>query len=365
MNHFFLQTFFLLFISSVGHSQVAVQNKVLPTEYRPYEIKIKASDIKNYSRRYFKIIDNRADTTRLGFMKNTEKQLYFHFKNNPTQQLFSKINNPVQPHQDTLIVVLRKLWVFEREESRKNKVGEFIAGTLELKCYGRIQADVYSQRAFNEYVPLLKYDSSLSTNGYMANNVDYLLTKNLNILLRMSDSLSKIKDSVQATPTIASIQLTNHAELLPTAPLKDGIYLNLENFLKNEPIELAFDYKIKKKMEQLSLKELRSDDSIYSKYNWGFCKNGEPYIRIGSSFSKLTKIENSYELRGDDIARFYLHKGITTLDRIAVGVNIAFTLLDPAMLLTELLFAFLPDRSAGKYENISAFKLDIQTGEIY
>jgi hypothetical protein len=362
-NVFFF--FILLLTGLLPKAQTALQNQVDPKKYKPYEVRIKNSSIKNESSYYFKIIDRRDDTTRLGFMKDGDQQIYFHFKEPASAALFSKINGDKQVYKDTLVVVLHKLWVFESFLPRKQKIIQWSDRDYKIKCFGRIEADIYKLEANNQFIQLFSYDSSISTSGYMANNADYLIAKNLNILLKMSDSVGKNENLYTNNKIYTGLPASNSV-IPPSEPFKDGIYLNLENFIKNEPADIGFKYEVKKKTENIVLDEARKDDSLYTKYNWGFCKNGEVYMRIGPSFSKLTRFEQSFELRAVELARFYLYNGFNQTDAIMLGVDAGLINILPSLILSDLASLLLPkDKYFARYENISAFKLDLKTGEVY
>ena len=205
------------------------------------------------------------------------------------------------------------------------------------------------------------YDSSVSTSGYMANNVDYLIAKGLNIFIRQADSSAASRRA--ATAEWKKSQEPSVPAILQTDRYKDGIYLSYENFLNNDPVDIGFDYKAKKRKESLVLVQPQPGDSIYTEYNWGFCKDGVIYMHIGPSYSKLTKIENSFELRAVDIARFYQYEGLKKGAVAVAGVDLAL-FRSPAFLLMDLAAIFLPSKT-DQYENISAFKLDLQTGDVY
>ena len=360
MKHLFLLA--LLFLLTVAaNCQKALQNQVSPKEYKPYGIKIKSSAFKNESPYYFKVTDKRDDSTRLGFMKDGDQQIYFHFNEPASGYLFPKLNNAGVVYKDTIIIVLHKLWVFESFLPRKQKLVQWNTRDYKIKCFGRVAADIYKSNN-GRAVQLLSYDSSISTNGYMANNVDYLLAKNLNILLHMADSTAKAI-TTDSKPNDA-FPATDAA--IPAGPFKDGIFLTFQDFLKNEPVDIPFTYEVKKKFENIILTDARRDDSLYTQYNWGFCKNGDVYMRIGPSFSRLTRIENSFELRAVDLARFYVYNGFRQADMLGLAVDVALVGYDPTFLLTSLAGLLLPkDKYFARYENISAFKLDLKTGEVY
>ena len=342
-------------------SQKALQNQVSPKEYKPYEIKLKASAIKHRGAFFFSIIDERTDTTRLGFMKDGTQQIYFHFKQPGASYLSDKINaDKKNLPADTLLLVLHKLWVYESFLPRKG-ISLLSDRDYKILCFGRVAADIYKGNKDGRQL-ILSYDSSISTNGYMANNVDYLLEKNLSILLQKADSLATTSNGanvINKDKTGASAM----PAILNASVYKDGIYLNYESFLNNDPAEIGFDYKVRKRKESIQLIQRQPGDSIYTEYNWGFCKNGEIYVRVGDSFSKLTKIENSFELRAVDLARFYQYEGLRKQALATAGLTWAI-LKSPAFLLMDLADVFMPSKTE-RYENISAFKLDLETGEFY
>jgi len=365
MKLFFALLFSGYLIPMAGNCQTAFQNKINPAKYKPYEVTIKSNAIKNESLYYFNIIDARLDTNRLGFMYDGENQIFLHFPKPAPSYLSPKINKS-KMYTDTLHMVLNKLWLYEsialparREEKNKTRPEDY-----RFMGFGRIAADIY-KRDGNGWRKILSYDSSVRSTGYMANNADYLLAKNLNILLHDADSLSKIFP-LESFAVVSNILPQSDYPILQTQSLRNGIYLKFEDFINNNPVDIDFDYQVKKGAEFMTLKDSRPDDSLYIRYNWGFCKDGVAYMRIGNSFSKLTRIENSFELRAVDVARFYSATKIDEVDVVLLGIETGLNLGDPAALLSGLITRLIPmDKNRARYENITSYKLDLQTGKLY
>jgi len=352
MKTFFLIGTCLLLVSIAAHSQVAYQNKINPTGYKALELKLKSKSLKNENtQHYFTIIDKRPDTTRLGFMKNDAyEQLYFHFKEPASQYISDKVNYK-KSFTDSIIIVLNRLWVFD------NKVA----------CISHVVADIF-KKIGDDYFLIQQYDSAMKTSGYIGNKADYLLEKNLRELIISADNVGKnIPHNLSKSDKPGSRADTLPPVFLVLKPT-DGIYENFQDFLNNTPKEISFKYevRVKKREEILVLDNVISDDSVYTKNNWGFCKDGFIYMRIGESYSKLTKIENSFELRGIDLARYYYTKNNFNVSLLFLDNGINNFQFSPggSLLLTGL--SFIPkDRRTSQFENISPYKLDLTTGELY
>ena len=358
---FFLNCIFVL----STHAQVAYQNKISPADYKSFEVKLKNKSIENDLIYHFiDLIDKRDDTTRLGFIKGDNySQLYFNFPEPATRYLSKKINIQTRIYTDTLKIILNRLWVFETK--LPVSVGRLLwsGKNFKIMCVSKVTAEIYKKYG-DSYLLISNYDSSINTNGYMAHKVDNLLANGINEMIRTADSIGKNISKIPANTK----QFSNSLNLLPAVLLakgnKTGIYLKFSDFLKDIPVEIPFKYIVhaRKKDEEIILDNSRTDDSLYTKYCWGFCKDGAIYMRIGESFSKLTKIENSYELRAIDLARYFKMNG----NGLPIILTSPGFFPSPTDILLNFALSFLPaDKRIASFENISPFKLDFKTGEIY
>jgi hypothetical protein len=123
--------------------------------------------------------------------------------------------------------------------------------------------------------------------------------------------------------------VTNLPEMFQATDFSDGIYLSYESFLKNMPAKIAFSFSRGGIVRSIELEARISNDSLYSKNCWGFCKYGIPYINMGKYFSPIIKVDNSFEFYGKSNENWhtgshfnrYKKNGVGSSDRMFISFN--------------------------------------------
>ncbi|MGI8583964.1 MAG: hypothetical protein ACR2KX_17345 [Chitinophagaceae bacterium] len=357
--------FYFIICLLFKHSAIAqhsIQNKLSPNDYKPSIIELKKSLIRRHSatNQEFVFIDERDDTTRMGFFWGSNKQYYFTFAKPATVYLSEKINikNRGTPI-DTLYMGIKRLWI-SQIQIPPSLTRTFLLNSNSSIGYCRIICNFYKKRG-TDYFLMHTYDSIVSKNGYLGNIKDNLIEENLSAMAIVADRMSHNKINSATEKLLYIGAKKSKPIILSSKTFNDGIYLNFDDFLKNKPIAINFDYKVLDTEEKLILNELRTDDSVFTKNSWGFCKNNIPYMRVGPIFSKLTKIENTFELRTLESLQF---KHSKKADAFWLGFNIASHIKEGFPLFALFDIATFK-KSPNTIMRIAPFKLDIETGEVY
>ena len=357
---------FILFITSWFQCKVdaqqGTQNKLSPVDYKPSLIELK----KNFPRLYgFKntevcFIDERDDTTRMGFVLANSTQYYFAFPKPTALYLSQKLNILQRNKQvDTLYIGIKRLWISQVQISA-TLVRSLLLSPYSAIGYCRIICNFY-KRTGNNYLLVHVYDSVVSKKGYLGNTSYDLLEENLSGLSHIADSICNIKNLLIIPGKIFPSFKPVHPFILSSKKLNDGIYLQFDNFLNNNPIPLDFIYSESNNRGKIILRDMKMSDTIYTERCWGFCKDGIPYMKVGLEFSKLTRIQNTFELRALESLQ-YKHR--STVDAFWLGFNLGSDIKQKLPLLFSL---DITDqiKSTNTIKHIVPFKLDMETGEVY
>ena len=353
---------FLLVILFCGYNikaQEAIQNKLSPLEYKPTIIELGKSFPSSLHK--FIFIDEREDTTRMGFFWGTNRQYYFMFPKPAAIYLNEKINSkkgniPI----DTLYVGIKRLWI-SQVNLPPSVLRTFLVNSFSTVGYCNVICNFYKKRDDTYYL-LYTYNSINSKNGYLGNIHDKLIENNLLAMALVADSISDIKNIPPTAQRVYQPGIKqNKPAILTSQKLNDGIYLSFEDFLNDRPVKLTFDYIISDAQEKIKLAEIRNDDSIFTQLSWGFCKNNTAYIRIGSRFSKLTKVEETFELRAVESLQNRYGKDV---DAFWLGFDIARDLRSgfPIFALSDIISH---KKTPEAILRTMPFKLDIETGKVY
>ena len=371
-------------INYSGAAQVAAQNKVNPNDYKPYHFDLKDNVAKGLANKIqFVFFEEREDSIRMGFFINEDfKPSYLEFREPAVPYLSKIFNSREKKDRDTMYIGIKRLWLSQVYIS-SSLVKSILWNPRTQMGYSRVICNFY-KRSGDNYFLIHAYDSVFSGEGYLANSCNRLLSENLHAMIRIADSLGK---NTTAAAGVMRLTPKSKPPILTTERIEDGIYLGFEDFLKNRPVKIEFNYIVSKAEKQppkegfnhigpkagikteekLVLAEPRADDSLYVKKCWGFCKNGIPYMRNDSLFSKLTRIHNTFELRASERLQFRHAK---EKDAFLTGFNIG---VDIAIIAKGITTGFMdyglittpPFGSPHEITFTMPFKLDLDTGEVY
>jgi hypothetical protein len=346
----------LLILTNVVSAQGGIQNKMDPHEYKPFIIELKKKVDKGLSgKQHFVFFEERGDTTRIGFLRGeSNSQFYFKFPEAAVTYLDKKLNRDEQGQSD-LYIGIKRLWL-SQAYIPSGKTKAILWSERTQMSYSRVICNFY-KKTNGQYELLYTFDSTISKKGYLGNNNDELMSRNINTMILTADSIG---NSNVTTVMATGINRPVLPIIFTTTKPNDGIYLTYADFLADKPAELAFDY-IVTRTEKIELAQKRADDSLYERKCWGFCKEGILYMHTGDVFSRLTKIENTFELRGSDVLQLRYSK---EKDAFLLGYNVGYDL--AAGLLDYAIFDLATQKKSPTFISyMMAYKLDFETGQVY
>lgn len=222
------------------HGQTAFQNKVDPNTYLPFKIALNNDMNQPLNRSFFlKVYDNRDDTSRIGFFKGDGYTYYaFQFKESAMPYLSRKLNDNVKDPLDTLHVVFKKIWIYEAEVP--------VRRDFKVKGVGsRIEANIYLKKGEAFYL-YQTYDSTILSKGYLGSRADDILSKGFFHFRRTAYSLPESADLTKLQQfNELPFSYVNYP-ILRTTSYKNGIYRTLQDFVNNNPLQINFNYEVKK-----------------------------------------------------------------------------------------------------------------------
>ena len=294
----FLQFIFLMIFS---YSQKTINDQDAPNSRYP----CLSSGLKNKSNSNsdklpfgsVKIIDARADTSKIGFFYNASavKMMRLCFKQSATSELSdfftSFFKNNVSESNRILIVNLRRLWVGAYDSSLNGKYSK-----KNLSIIIRVE---FLINEFDNYYPLYRFDSSIVIKT--ANN-EVLLNSIEEILIRSTYKISKVFNPERVRPiSYHMLDSFNNTRINYTIAVSDspkkGVYLNFAQFRNNSPAYPQFELKFGKHTDEIYVKGVKGSDSLISDA-WGFSDGIRPFIRMKYNYFPLFKSGNNYDMYG-------------------------------------------------------------------
>jgi hypothetical protein len=270
---------------------------------------------------HFEVLDERADTTRIGVHGNLpmhshffDRQLIF---NKPVHQeiaawLNRHFTHPGAP--DSVLVILRYLWLSDTDPYSPNpdQYSSFHPhNPADTRTHIRLKAEIYARRN-NQYLPLLRIDTLEPTKQvtYPARTANYNgWEKDLEGMLR-----DMVKDAALAANhkknsghwiSWEDIRRFNRSRfdipIFDSSTLVRGVYTGFEEFRNNAPS--IHDFEVRPDNGHLALYLRNGDGTTYYTHNvWGFCNGKEVFIMRDGLLHLLRKDGNCFYFYGIDIA---------------------------------------------------------------
>jgi hypothetical protein len=316
----------------------------------PLEVDIRKGEISILSFGHIIIKDKRADNSKLGIViagTNNEKHRFI-FPGNKQEYLSERLNKPVKlssSTQDTIILYLNNLWVFQ---TRKAWNGPNAAMTEDLigNCY--INTDVYSSQD-GQYKYLGTIDTTLSANGWVANNCKRVLKKALLATLEASSSLFSKRDEIASSSSLGN---KNTYPILLTQQPKQGIYTSYAEFLNDSPSITNFSAETRATIRVVKTPGL--PDSVVAK-SWGYCDETGIYMNVNKDFYKLNRSNNNFDLLGPIIVE------VRNSTESKIFNTVLFNVLFPKPYI-DLSSMVAP--SVVTYNKLSYFQLNVSDGNL-
>jgi hypothetical protein len=341
-------------------SSIAQKDKI---SYKRFTVELKKKFIKKAlsEKHFFSFLDERGDTTKMGFFFDTEGIFYFQFPDIASTYLSNKINRLSTKirYTDTVYLKIKRLWISEEKKS-SNLARSILLSTVYTMGNCRVICDVFKKIGTDKFL-ICEYDSSISKRGYLSSTSDLLMGRSISNLIETINSIADLPTTISLKNKIIESNNLNTLPLILTdSKINDGFYLTYDDFLNNKPIDIPFVVFGTQSDRFLKLKQSKEDDSVYTEKCWGYCKDGVPNLRIEKSFYQLFRSQNTFET--------FINKPINVkYNKLAnafwAGVSIGTSLA------SSLPITAISNIPTEKISNIvlrtGLYKLDVQTGEIY
>jgi hypothetical protein len=270
---------------------------------------------------HFEVLDERADTTRIGVHGNLPMHSHFFdrqliFSKPAHQEIAAWLNRhcayPGAP--DSVLVILRYLWLSDTDPYSPNpdQYSSFHPhNPADTRTHIRLKAEIYARRN-NQYLPLLRIDTLEPTKSvtYNARSATYNgWEKDLAGMLRDLAENAAIAANHKGTSgrwiNGEDIRRFNRSRfdipIFDSSTLIRGVYTGFQEFRNNAPS--IHDFEVRPDNGHLAL-YLRNGDgtSYYTHDVWGFCNGKQVFIMQDGLLHLLRKDGNSFYFYGIDIA---------------------------------------------------------------
>ncbi len=356
--------FAFLIVSScvVGQNrEILKKNKFNSSTFENYEVEVKKKwfdSVKINSPADIEFVDERADKSKLGFVRMGEENSYYNFvfperSINYINSRFQHIIKPVTT-DSKLRIVIRHMWM--SQIITKASFGQAIlTGPKGYVSFCYFKADYYREK--DRMVQFAgQLDTVISVRKWMGNADDDLMKKTLVAALAACDNmLSTSSNSFYPVKLLSdSLEDQFNYPILKTHEPQKGIYRNYEEFLNNDPVQGDFEVRSEKKETYLLSNTI---DTAVTNNAWGYSDGKDIYKHLNESYYKMNRVQNTFELAGPRvITKLFTTKGIF----FAVGIDTFFGGLAGGGL--TLLF-ILSDEKIMK--ELVPYQLNIREGTFY
>jgi hypothetical protein len=245
--------------------------------------------------------DFRFDTTKIGYTNRIPKKIVFNSGSSEgfTASLNQYFNNIFNPNSEKkLVIIIKNFWLRQdmAQEDKKNKIEEMsFDPATPGKCYANLE--IFSQSGSN-YKALLQIKNEFGLSSYKRMKLDAMFFVAFDSMIskvsamNVEEVLSKKKDFTWADIN-NNYNKRFDLPVLATKETKRGVFMTFEDFRQNNTIHPNF-----KKREGKLTDELYNDgDDLITDF-WGFFDGQDYYIKIGYSFFKMVRQNNTFDLMG-------------------------------------------------------------------
>ena len=306
------------------------------------------------------VIDNRFDTSKLGYIKDSRKYEKLNLTNGLPGTMQQVIHSTLQNNMDassnsSLYIFINHLWIQPTTEMEfsKQKLYETDINndTSFVQCNATLESFIHKDDFF---YPLLRIDSSFLVKGKVSEKSNEIISLPFQFLL---NELNKLDLKRQRKPVESNVLLKHYEERLAfprmkTDILEKGVYLNYQDFLNNRISNPSFTIKYKNRGRVRYIFDEKEQELLHN--IWGYCNGEKLYVKVGPNYYELTRENYSYELIGSkDLIRYNSVSG--------VGPQSS----NPAFMLSKDLFSEMTLQNNLNPKNIRPLQLNMETGEPY
>ena len=277
--------------------EILKQNKFNSATFKPYEVEVKKKwfdSVKLYFPGDVEFVDERADKSKLGFVRMGEDNSFFNmlFPQQSIGYINSSFHHIIKPttNQIKLRIVVRHMWMAQIITKSTSRITE---KAYIIYCY--FKADYY--REVNGMVQLAgELDTVFSMRKWMGHGSDDLMKKTLITALTQCDSLVASSNAYYPIKMLSdSLDNQFNYPILKTNAPKKGVYYSYGDFLNNNPKEEGFDVKANKNVTYLVT---NTSDTSVTNAVWGYSDGNDIYKHLNESYYKMNRVQNTFELAG-------------------------------------------------------------------
>ncbi|HVX25725.1 MAG TPA: hypothetical protein VHB70_05255 [Parafilimonas sp.] len=299
------------------------------------------------------IIDARADTTSIGFLKTMNVTNKLIFKNE-----FSEVyRNYIQEHyhltndSNNLLILLKTFRITRYAEIS----GESDINVMDWKGGCLISAELFLVNN-SSYHALYKVDTLLIETSENE-TVSELTAQSFRLILKRSENknLSEMhvgKTAFSFTDIERHINDFYEDKILKDSILNKGVYKNFNEFKSNRPSISNYEVHKGRLSDELFVTENSQTYPIHD--FWGYCDGHSLYIKSADNLFQLKKAGNTFNIRGIKS----LKRGLSTNDQILSGIT-------SAAIGLPITSRGIESDNKNYTAEPTAFQLDMQTGELY
>ena len=255
------------------------------------------------------VIDNRFDTSKLGYKKVFSKYQKMKTTKGLAETIQQKIHTAIQNSMDTLssgslYIFINHLWIQQttNRELSKRRISQPNTNydTNFVSCNATIESYILDKELF---YPLLKIDSTISVMGVLWSQVDKSISIPFQLLL---DELAAMDLNRKRKPVPSSV-LSDHYKARLKYPILNsdsylkGVYLNYRDFLNNKVTYPFFEVEYGRVTDELYVVD-NGNKRLQDKL-WGFNDGENIFIKIGFNFFELSRENFTYELIGAKVLK--------------------------------------------------------------
>jgi hypothetical protein len=342
-------TLTVLFCSLLGYAHAqkdSLHAKFIKNKCSRIHIHIMPSSRKNPNPPYFanfKVVDFRADTSRLGFWAENKSRRELVFETNTSDVLTSYLNKVFSHSTGTqsFLVIIKKLWLYD-EKMNGSQIG---LGRMNI----RLEAFL---RTPGGLVPYTYLDTAISSRVSIIQAGGF---KVAHVLQALVDKIAQLDESTVTRSknafSFAQLDSMNRKKFMyamdTATVLNAGVYANLEEFRNNRPS--LFNYEIipdENGLRQVYLKDEKGQ-SYFSHTIFGYCDGKQSYAMMDGNLFPIYSVQHAYYVFG---SKEYKIK--TTVIPVLLPIG-------------PLALGGMMPISETAVRRLRFFNLDVYTGDIY
>ena len=145
-----------------------VYAQISKASFHPFVVEIKKQFYKNSvsGKHFYNFIDERDDTTRMGYLFGENKIFYFNFPQEATTYLNSKYNDDENKvEHDTILIGIQRLWI-SQEKTSSSLTKSILLSPVSTIGSCRVICNIY-KKINSSYFLLHKYQTWLPQNPHL------------------------------------------------------------------------------------------------------------------------------------------------------------------------------------------------------